>query len=190
MNKFGTISAKNKKLRKKVIAYREKEIENMLYLDSNVKMINLGAGTCHYANYFSDKVSVVVALDSSKKILQFANDLVKVVITDITERLPIDNASYDCLLLNYVINQLPLEKHANVIKEIHRVLKPGGCFIVQNFEKRSSSAKLLHIFKFVIFRKRMNYVHFNDLLEQLKTDFEIKKIKHFGDTFIVKSEKI
>jgi ubiquinone/menaquinone biosynthesis C-methylase UbiE len=45
---------------------------------------------------------------------------------DLTKALPITSNSIDCVLSNCVINLLPLNGKANLLKEIHRVLKPGG----------------------------------------------------------------
>lgn len=40
--------------------------------------------------------------------------------------LPIESGSVDCVLSNCVINLLPLEGKRKVLKEVYRVLKPGG----------------------------------------------------------------
>lgn len=44
----------------------------------------------------------------------------------LTEPLPIASNSIDCILSNCVINLLPLDGKACLLKEVHRVLKPGG----------------------------------------------------------------
>lgn len=44
----------------------------------------------------------------------------------LTEPLPIASESIDCVLSNCVINLLPLSGKEKVLKEVCRVLKPGG----------------------------------------------------------------
>jgi len=46
--------------------------------------------------------------------------------THLTEPLPIASDSVDCVLSNCVINLLPLDGKAGLLKEVYRVLKPGG----------------------------------------------------------------
>lgn len=44
----------------------------------------------------------------------------------LTEPLPIESDSVDCILSNCVLNLLPDKGKAAVVKEAYRVLKPGG----------------------------------------------------------------
>lgn len=44
----------------------------------------------------------------------------------LTEPLPIASESIDCVLSNCVINLLPFSGKASLLKEVYRVLKPGG----------------------------------------------------------------
>ena len=41
-------------------------------------------------------------------------------------QLPVEDNSVDCVMSNCVLNLVPDEDKLSVIKEIHRVLKPGG----------------------------------------------------------------
>jgi len=44
----------------------------------------------------------------------------------LTAELPIESSSVDCILSNCVFNLLPESGKASILKEAHRVLKPGG----------------------------------------------------------------
>jgi len=44
----------------------------------------------------------------------------------LTEPLPIESNSVDCVLSNCVINLLPPEGQRLLLKEVNRILKPGG----------------------------------------------------------------
>ena len=61
----------------------------------------------------------------------------------LTEALPIESNSVDCVLSNCVINLLPMEGKASLSKEVHRILKPGGRVVLDDVR----SDLLLLIFK-------------------------------------------
>jgi predicted SAM-dependent methyltransferase len=44
----------------------------------------------------------------------------------LTENLPIESNSVDCILSNPVANLLPPEGGASLLKEVHRILRPEG----------------------------------------------------------------
>lgn len=50
----------------------------------------------------------------------------------LTEALPIESDSVDCVLSNCVINLLPMEGKASLLKEVHRILKPGGRIVLDD----------------------------------------------------------
>ena len=54
---------------------------------------------------------------------------VKVVLT---EKLPIESNSVDCILSNCIANLLPLEGRVSLLKEVYRILKPEGRVILDD----------------------------------------------------------
>jgi len=50
----------------------------------------------------------------------------------LTEPLPLESGSVDCILSNCVVNLLPLEGKANLFKEVYRVLKSGGRIVLDD----------------------------------------------------------
>ena len=48
-------------------------------------------------------------------------------------QLPVDDASFDCVLSNCVLNLVPAAEKQRVFAEIHRVLKPNGYVAVSDF---------------------------------------------------------
>ena len=55
----------------------------------------------------------------------------------LTEPLPIESNSVDCVLSNCVINLLPMEGKASLLKEVHRILKPGGRVVLDDVRSYS-----------------------------------------------------
>ncbi|KAF8656406.1 hypothetical protein AX16_002551 [Volvariella volvacea WC 439] len=85
---------------------------------------------------------VVIGLDVSEEMIALARrnatkhnlrpPQVSFVRASLTEDLPIASSSVDCVLSNCVINLLPPSGKAHIIKEIYRVLKPGGRVILDD----------------------------------------------------------
>jgi len=50
----------------------------------------------------------------------------------LTEPLPIESNSVDCIISNCVINLLPPEGKAFALNEVHRILKPGGRVVLND----------------------------------------------------------
>lgn len=50
----------------------------------------------------------------------------------LTEALPIASNSVDCILSNCVINLLPFAGKSKLLKEIYRILKPGGRVVLDD----------------------------------------------------------
>lgn len=57
----------------------------------------------------------------------------------LTEPLPIESNSVDCILSNCVVNLLPFEGKASLLKEIYRILKPGGRVVLDDVSLCSST---------------------------------------------------
>ena len=50
----------------------------------------------------------------------------------LTEALPIESNSVDCILSNCVINLLPPEGKRSLLQEVNRILKPGGRVVLDD----------------------------------------------------------
>ncbi|EIW80452.1 NAD(P)-binding protein [Coniophora puteana RWD-64-598 SS2] len=61
------------------------------------------------------------------------------------ERLPINSDSVDCVLSNCVINLLPTEGKANLLKEVYRVLKPGGRVVLDDIIAKKEFTETLRV---------------------------------------------
>ena len=91
----------------------------------------IGASTPYFAEYFPQARQL--SADVSQKSLQFLESrypglTAPVHIAD--NKIPLDDDSVDLAFTACVFHHIPPEEHAHWLTEIHRVLKPGGLFML------------------------------------------------------------
>jgi ubiquinone/menaquinone biosynthesis C-methylase UbiE len=104
-------------------------------------LLEVGCGTGHWTEFFADQLFDVTAADSSENMLQIAerkNINAKFLKAD-AHRLPFDNKSFDAVSALTVMEFV--DDRNTVFKEIYRMLKPGGWFILGALNARSEIAK-------------------------------------------------
>lgn len=108
------------------------------YLNKDSKILDLGCGAGRTTiNLFKDGYINIIGLDIANKLIEFAQDYskrnsldIKFVVGDAT-KLNYDDNTFDIVLFSFNGMQcIPgLENRRNVLKEVYRVLKPGGYYI-------------------------------------------------------------
>lgn len=109
----------------------EKEIiSELLDRCQGIQMLELGCGTGHWTEYFSAKGFSVTAIDNSDEMLKIARDK-KIKNADFIKSdaasLPLGDNSFSLIVTITMLEFV--EDPAPVLKEINRLLKPGGRFI-------------------------------------------------------------
>ncbi|PPQ75554.1 hypothetical protein CVT24_013246 [Panaeolus cyanescens] len=116
---------------------------------ANIKLgevvVDLGSGGGIDVFLAADKVGPngrVVGLDGSQDMIDLARKnaaqkglkppQVAFVQASLTEPLPLESNSVDCILSNCVLNLLPFDGKARLLKETFRVLKPGGRIVLDD----------------------------------------------------------
>ena len=98
--------------------------------ESDLTVVDLGSGTGYFTDALAEKYQRVIGLDLSANMLDFAKNERNKSITWLqadAHKLPFQNESVDLIYSNLMIQWCdPLE---DTLKEIRRILKPGGCFI-------------------------------------------------------------
>lgn len=125
----------------KVNQIEEKLVTDLLKNIPRTKMLELGCGTGHWTNFFVNLGYEVTATDISDAMLQIAKqkNLNANFIKADSSKIPFEDNSFDIIssitMLEFV------EEQDKVLEEIHRVLKPGGYFILGSLNALSEIGK-------------------------------------------------
>lgn len=95
----------------------------------NLKVLDLGCGNGKNMKYFAEKGANVVGIDISSTAISYTEGLG--IVGDIGKPLPFENESFDTILDVTSSNALNEKEREIYIKEIYRVLKPGGYVFVR-----------------------------------------------------------
>lgn len=118
-----------------------------IQLQRGMTFLDVACGYGYYsiaAAKYVGEAGIVYAIDLWKEGLEHLSNHIgennthniQVFLADVTNRIPLENASVDICLLATVLHDFIFEKtEALVLKEIHRILKPSGKFAVVEFKK-------------------------------------------------------
>jgi ubiquinone/menaquinone biosynthesis C-methylase UbiE len=102
-----------------------------------VSLLDVGSGTARFLTFVKDSYPRmdVAALDLSAPYLEVARRNLRPwpgvdFIEANAEAMPVDDASRDIVTATYLFHELPPQARARVAREIARVLKPGGLFVM------------------------------------------------------------
>lgn len=98
------------------------------YIAENSIVLDVGAGYCEFINNI--KASKKFALDLNPDIKEFASRDVDVILSRSTDMHQIKESSIDVAFTSNFFEHLSKEDIVKTIKEIHRVLKNGGSFLI------------------------------------------------------------
>ena len=98
------------------------------YIPEDATVLEIGAGYCELINNIRAKKKI--ALDLNPDIKKFAGDDVEAVIASSTDMKLMKNESIDVVFANNFFEHLSKEDIVKTIREVNRVLKRGGKFII------------------------------------------------------------
>lgn len=139
-------------------AQREK-IVKLLNLHANEKLLDIGCGTGSLLLVAKKKYPNVemIGLDIDKKVLQIARvkfDKNKVNIKTVNasaSELPFPDSSFNTVVSTLIFHHLPTDIKRKCLKEVSRILKPHGRFLLVDFGKLNWPLKIFYYLE-VIFR--------------------------------------
>lgn len=116
-------------------------LPQILDLRSNQRLLDIGGGTSALADLLQQLVAFdnpAICLDASSEALRFGQSHHAERVQGLMGRLPLASTSFDVALLGHVVNMLDEEALDLGLREIRRVLKPGGVCVVWDYGPRSS----------------------------------------------------
>ena len=123
-----------------VIPYEEliNTIVERLDIKKGDVVLDAGCGTGNLALKMKGKGAKVIGLDYCNEALdryRLKDPDAEIVIHSLTDTLPFSDNYFDKVAANNVIYTLDKGKRLEIFKEIHRVLKPDGRFVVSDMRK-------------------------------------------------------
>lgn len=112
----------------------EQNIQNILSLlenSSHAKVVDIGCGDGQVTIRYKEKIGgEITGVDGVKERLEAALDkgVDKIITVELEKKWPLKNSSFDVAISNQVIEHILDIDH--FVKEIHRILKPGGYCVV------------------------------------------------------------
>lgn len=97
------------------------------------RILDAGCGDGRFIAELRDRDAEVYGTDYSERAVQFArimNPSAKIEVGDLTAELPFEPDWFDQIVLIETLEHIPPKDLPGVIRELHRVLKPGGRLIV------------------------------------------------------------
>lgn len=118
-------------------AYQElgNEIVNNLDIKKEDIILDLGSGTGNIALKIARKGAEVVSIDSSPEGVKIHKKKMpnsKIILGDITKKLPFEGGFFDKIYSNNVIYTISEKKRKFIFDELYRVIKPGGIILISN----------------------------------------------------------
>jgi ubiquinone/menaquinone biosynthesis C-methylase UbiE len=98
------------------------------YIPEDATVLEIGAGYCEFTNNIKAKKKI--ALDLNPDIKKFAGDDVEAVIASSTDMKQIKNESIDVVFANNFFEHLKKEDIVETIREVYRVVKREGRFMI------------------------------------------------------------
>ncbi len=120
----------------RVIPYREllQSLLDAAGIRPGQTILDAGCGTGNLAHFLLENINVYM-LDQSAEALAKARlkfPGIKQVQSSLTDSLPLKDASMDAIVCNNVLYTLPESAWTGLLKECHRVLRPGGRLVLCN----------------------------------------------------------
>lgn len=163
------------------------EIKDILQLEGNEVVLDIGGGTGRLADFISDDCRLVYVLDESKGMLSKIKPNPKVlpILGDALDTDFEDN-SIDIVIMSDVIHHI--REQAELINETYRILKDSGRIIILDFEKYNLRIRLLRAFEYLLFGK-LYFKTSQEMRNLIKDKFSICKFIKKGYYYIIKGEK-
>lgn len=143
-------------------------------------VLDVGCWTGQFERLAYKSAKKMVAIDSNPEAISFAKKKlpdVKFIVTK-ADKLPFSSSYFDSVFLMDVLEHVPKGSEKEVLRQIHRVIKPGGILIISTPNKHLLSI-LLDPAYFLIGHRHYSVKEISKMLTE--TGFKIKKKRFVGN---------
>ena len=163
------------------------EIKDVLELQGDDLVLDIGGGTGRLADHLSKDCKIVYVLDESKGMLSKikANKKVLPILGDALDT-TFDSNSIDIVIMSDVLHHIKNQK--KLIEEIYRILKKDGKLVILDFEKKHIKIKILRVFEYTLFGK-LYFRTSKEVINLIGDKFTITKFIDKRYYFIIRGEK-
>jgi|ERR1043165_5395702 demethylmenaquinone methyltransferase/2-methoxy-6-polyprenyl-1,4-benzoquinol methylase len=132
-------NAKNYDLATAIIAPLRTRLFNAASAKPDDRVLDVATGTGAVALRFARQGCSVTGVDLSAHMLAVAEakrkDLPVTFMEGDASTLPFAEYSFDIATVSFALHDMPLEVRTKALKEVNRVLKPGGRFVIMDYNK-------------------------------------------------------
>lgn len=107
-----------------------KIIVEKYFNEEKIRLLDIGCGDGKYAWYFQNQGYIVQGIDKFEPQVRRARHWIDALVADAVS-LPFADNSFDLCTMIMVIHLLNHEERVRAFQEVHRVLKPGGLFVIK-----------------------------------------------------------
>jgi ubiquinone/menaquinone biosynthesis C-methylase UbiE len=157
--------------------YTKKTLKSLDKIIPKGKILDVGCGTGHYAEVLKDRewYGVDISPESIKKAKKHYKEAK---VGNVTKHIPYPDNSFDHVLTMDFLHHVP-NKISNVIKEIKRVLKPGGVVTIIEHDARNHHMRTVTSGKYLRLTntrtERCLYPFEDIIINLLNNDFSVEK---------------
>ena len=106
-------------------------------IDADTKILDLCCGSGQTTQFLVQKSSQVTGLDASSTAIDRAKKVVSEAnyVTALAEQMPFSNQEFNVVHSSVALHEMETKQLEEILKEVYRVLKPGGIFAVIDLHK-------------------------------------------------------
>ncbi len=134
-----------------------KKVESYLAPDDYEKVLDIGSGTSSFSIFLKNENPTldIYDIDGSKEMLRIAKRKIEDENLNIkleealAENIPYEDNYFDKIVAIFLFSYIPRTIKPYAMRELYRVLKPGGKFIIVDISNQTGLKKYIELFKYV-----------------------------------------